>query len=166
MAMSHYLMALRAKVGHDLLTLAAAAVVILDEQNRLILAEDADTGLWTLPGGTIDPDEHPADAAVRECWEETGLLVKPIKLIGVFGGPEFRVKYPNGDVAYCTSLAFEARVVGGSHRPDGVEVLDFRYFTKAEFDHLSVTVPSRIIAAQAFNREAPPYFAPATWSPQ
>jgi 8-oxo-dGTP pyrophosphatase MutT (NUDIX family) len=52
-----------------------------------------DTGGWTLPGGAIDPNVHPADAAVRECLEETGLLVKPERLIGAFGGPEFLVRY-------------------------------------------------------------------------
>ena len=75
MPISPYLASVRAKVGHDLLTLTAASVSIFDGQGRLLLAEDADTGLWTLPGGAIDPDELPSDAAVRECFEETGLLV-------------------------------------------------------------------------------------------
>jgi len=30
-------------------------------------------GLWDIPGGTVEPGETPADAAVRECWEEAGL---------------------------------------------------------------------------------------------
>ncbi|GAA1243745.1 NUDIX hydrolase [Oryzihumus leptocrescens] len=30
-------------------------------------------GLWDVPGGTVEPGETPAEAAVRECWEEAGL---------------------------------------------------------------------------------------------
>jgi 8-oxo-dGTP pyrophosphatase MutT (NUDIX family) len=73
MPMSPHLLAVRAKVGHDLLTMTAASISVFDSSGRLLLREDAETGLWTLPGGAIDPNEHPADAAVRECFEETGL---------------------------------------------------------------------------------------------
>ncbi len=50
-------------------------------------------------GGAVDPGESPVDAAVREAWEETGLHVEITGIFGVFGGPDFRVSYPNGDVA-------------------------------------------------------------------
>ncbi|MBX9789413.1 MAG: (deoxy)nucleoside triphosphate pyrophosphohydrolase [Pirellulales bacterium] len=33
-------------------------------------------GYWEFPGGKIHADETPAAAAVRECWEETGLAVQ------------------------------------------------------------------------------------------
>ncbi|MGQ0683678.1 NUDIX domain-containing protein [Bradyrhizobium sp.] len=165
MPMSPYLVALRAKVGHDLLTLTTAAVSVFDAQERLLLAEEADTGFWTLPGGIIDPDEIPSDAAVRECWEETGLLVQPRKLIGVFGGDEFHITYRHGDVAYYTTIAFEACVIAGSHRPDGEEIKSLRYFTKNECEHLVLSPASQLIAARAFLRDAPTYFASPTWSP-
>jgi 8-oxo-dGTP pyrophosphatase MutT (NUDIX family) len=163
--MSRHLAAVRAKIGHDLLALAAASVSIFDAKGRLLLAEDADTNLWTVPGGAIDPDETPADAAVRECWEETGLMIELSKLVGVFGGAEFRVTYPNGDVTYYTTIAFEARVVGGSHRPDGVEVASLRYFTKAECSSIRMSAPGRVLAAHSFDRIASAYFAAATWLP-
>ena len=110
MPISSHLAAVRAKVGHDLLTITAASISVFDSSGRLLLGEDTGTGGWTLPGGAIDPNENPADAAVRECFEETGLLVKPERVVGVFGGPEFLVRYPNGDLTYYTTIAFEASV--------------------------------------------------------
>ena len=163
MPVSSYLAAIRAKVGHDLVALTAVSISIFDSNARLLLAEDADTGLWTLPGGAIDPDEVPSDAAVRECWEETGLFVEPIRLIGVFGGPQFHVVYPNADECYYTVIAFEARVISGSLRPDGSETLSLGYFTKEEFGKLNVSRSSRVIATQAFERCRDPYFSKPTW---
>jgi 8-oxo-dGTP pyrophosphatase MutT (NUDIX family) len=166
MPMSDHLAAVRAKIGHDLIATTAAAVSVFDQRGSLLLVQLADSGHWSLPGGAIDPDEAPADAAVRECWEETGLLVEPIGLIGVFGGPEFRVRYPNGDVTYYTTIAFAARVIGGSLQVDGDETVALRYWTKAECnDTASLTSSGRIIAAQSFEHAERPYFKPVTWSP-
>lgn len=33
-------------------------------------------GFWEFPGGKVQPAESPEQAAARECWEETGLLVE------------------------------------------------------------------------------------------
>ncbi len=165
MSISAHLKAVRDKVGHDLLTLTAASISVFDKSGRLLLGEDAETGLWTLPGGAIDPNEHPADAAVRECFEETGLLVKPERIVGVFGGPEFLIHYPNGDVTFYTTVAFEGSIVGGSLKADGVEISHLRYFTQAECDALALSPSSRVISRQAFSKNQLPYFAPARWRP-
>ena len=164
MPISSHLKAVRDKVGHDLLTLTAASISVFDSSGRLLLGEDAETGLWTLPGGAIDPNEHPADAAVRECFEETGLLVKLDGLIGVFGGPEFLVHYPNGDVTYYTTTAFRGSVVGSSHQPGDGELSVLRSFSRSECESLVMAPSSRVISNQAFAAADQPYFAPATWT--
>lgn len=158
--------AVRDKIGHDLFATTAVSISIFDEQNRLLLGRDAETGLWTLPGGAIDPNEHPADAAVRECFEETGLLTKPRRLIGVFGGPEFMILYPNGDLTYYTVVAFEAVIVGGTLAPDGDEIATLRFVDRAEWEQLSISPSSRIISRQAFAHDLAPYFTSASWQPE
>jgi ADP-ribose pyrophosphatase YjhB (NUDIX family) len=165
MPMSEYLRRLRDKVGNDLMVLPAVAVMVLDADRRLLLVRDAGTGLWATPGGAVDPDEDPADAAVREMWEETGLLVELTRVLGVYGGPEFRMTYPNGDVVSYCIVSFGAEIRGGAMRPDGVETLEVRWFSQAETEALDMGAWTRITIGDAF---APPdgaRFAAPSWQP-
>ncbi|HWO27621.1 MAG TPA: NUDIX domain-containing protein [Candidatus Acidoferrum sp.] len=164
MPSSPYVLALRDKIGHELLMLQSVSVMLFDE-GRLMLAQHRDTGLWVTIGGAIEPDESPADAAVRECWEETGLLVEPTEVLGVFGGPEFRIPYPNGDVASYTVTVFEVRRIEGKPRPDGVEVAALRFISRDEAAALPMSVGTRAIVTRAFERTLKPFFARPTWQP-
>jgi 8-oxo-dGTP pyrophosphatase MutT (NUDIX family) len=165
MPMSGYLEQLRKKVGHDLLLLPSAAVAIYDRQNGLVLCKHADKDIWVTPGGLIEPGEQPADAAVRETWEETGLMVEITGVLGVYGGPDLIVDYPNGDQAAYIGTIFRGRVVDGTMRPDGVEILDVRYFTQEQL----LRVPhSRWIDPcldLLFTTDAPPHFIRPSWKP-
>ena len=63
-----------------------ARVLLLDAQNRVFLLQthfDPEVQLpprWITPGGGIDPDETPRQAAARELFEETGLSVSEVDL--------------------------------------------------------------------------------------
>jgi 8-oxo-dGTP pyrophosphatase MutT (NUDIX family) len=164
MPISSYLKSVREKVGHDLLTMTAVSISIFDAEGQLLLGRDAEMDRWTLPGRGIDPIELPADAAVHECYEETGLLVRLDGLIGIFGGPEFLTHYPNGDVTYYTTAAFRGAIVGGAHRPVDGEFAELRYYSQSECGRLHMSPPSRIISRQAFASANQAYFAPASLS--
>jgi len=165
MPMSGYMRKLREKVGHDLLILPSAAVAIHDEQMRLLLCLHADKNIWVSPGGLIEPGEQPADAAIRETWEETGLIVELTGLLGVYGGPELVIDYPNGDKASYISTIFRGRIVGGRIRPDGDETLDVRYFTREELSRVDHAKWLDVALPVLFTREGPAHFAPASWKP-
>jgi 8-oxo-dGTP diphosphatase len=56
-----------------------------DADGRLLLIRrrnDPGRGLWSVPGGRVEPGESDAEAVVREMAEETGLVVEPGALIG------------------------------------------------------------------------------------
>ena len=65
----------------------------------------------------IEPGEAPADAVVREVREETGLVVRPRAIAGVFGGREFRYVYPNGDQVEFTIVVYRCEAIGTSNEP-------------------------------------------------
>lgn len=68
-----------------------AAAVLVEEGSRVLLvrrANDPFRGLWTLPAGFVNAGEDPAEAAARECLEETGLIVKVTRVYDVIAGRE------------------------------------------------------------------------------
>jgi len=72
MPMSQYVRDLRAKIGTTVLEIPTVAVLIFDEQQRVLLVRHVEGNDWTTPGGMIEPYELPSDAAVRECGRKRG----------------------------------------------------------------------------------------------
>jgi ADP-ribose pyrophosphatase YjhB (NUDIX family) len=120
-AISPYIRRLRQLVGHELLVLPSAGVLPRDGEGRILLVRLIDTGQWAVIGGAIEPDESPQQAAVREAEEEAGVAVALGPILGVIGGPQFRITYPNGDQTSYVSTLFDATVIGGTPTPDGDE---------------------------------------------
>lgn len=64
--------------------------VITDDSGRLLLilrGHDPGKGLWSIPGGRVEPGESDARAVVREIREETGLIVTCGSLLGAVERP-------------------------------------------------------------------------------
>lgn len=150
MPISPYLAKLRRRVGNELLVIPSVTIIAFDKARRVLLVQHSDVEAWVAPGGSIEPGEAPADAVVREMREETGLLVEPLRILGVYGGPEFRVTYRNGDQVEYVMTVFECQVVGGEMRADGVETLRARYVTRQELDELDLAEWARIVLSQVF----------------
>lgn len=146
MAISAYLKELRDKVGQRLLIMPGVAAVIRDATGRILLQKRTD-GLWSLPAGAIDPGEAPAQALVREVWEETGLRVRPRRLIGVFGGRAFRYTCPNGDEVENLSLLFDCEVVGGVLGGQDDETAELHFFVPEEMPQLPLDYPREVFAS-------------------
>lgn len=134
MPVSDHIKRVRSKLGHDLLLVPSVAVLPRDEQGRVLLVRIADTGKWATIGGAVEVDEDPRDAAVREAKEEAGVLVELGPILGVLGGPDYRITYPNGDQTAYVSIVYAATVVSGSPAPDGDETVETGWFTMAELE--------------------------------
>lgn len=124
-----YIQSLRQHIGHAPILMIGAAILISDEQNRLLLMKRSDSGCWGPPGGAVEPGEVVEKAAKREALEESGLQVGEMLLFGVFSGPELFYKYPNGDEVYNVTIAYLSREVSGEIHLNG-EHTEWRWFSK------------------------------------
>lgn len=165
MGISPYVRSLRERVGGARLLLPSVTALIYDSDRKLLLVRQRDGGVWSTPGGSMEFDETPADAVVREAWEETGLRVEPARVTGVYGGPEFVVRYPNGDESQYVMIVFQCAVRGGALRPDGDEITEARFWTADEAAAPPLSSWLRTMIGTFFARPASAGFAPARWTP-
>ena len=101
-----------------------AGAVVRDAAGRLLLirrGREPAAGLWSLPGGRIEPGESAAEAAAREVREETGLDVEVGRVLieAVIGDGLYRVR------------DFAATVTGGTLQA-GDDAVDVRWVDIAE----------------------------------
>ena len=158
MPISPYIARLRERIGTDLLLLPTVAVLPTDAQGRLLLVRDVASGRWMTIGGTIEPDEAPADAARREAKEEAGVTVVLTGLAAALGGPEYRVRYENGDEAACVAVVYDAVVAEGGPAPraDGDETSAVGWFTADEVRALDLGSLNRRLLEETFLRRGQP----------
>ncbi len=108
--------------------------VVTDGQGRLLMIKrghEPGAGLWSIPGGRIEPGETDAEALVREMLEETGLVVEVGSLIG-------SVQRPGLDDAVIDIRDYAATVVGGTLRP-GDDAADARWVDMQDLGSLEIT---------------------------
>lgn len=130
---------LRAVIGHDLLVLPSVSVLITDRARRLLLARHAGHhDGWGTPGGIVEPEESPADAAIREAREEMGVAIRLRGLLDVLGGPDFTVTYPNGDRVSYVTVVYQAEITDGIPVADLDELSDVAWFTPQELTGLAL----------------------------
>ncbi|TYS67933.1 NUDIX domain-containing protein [Sutcliffiella horikoshii] len=114
----------------------AVAVIIFDEQKRILLQKRADVGLWTIPAGHVEPGETVEEAAVREVYQDTGLVVDPYRLIGVYSDPESQTfEYPDGRLVQFVTSYFEAEITGGTTTKKDPSLIELEFFAPNKLPH-------------------------------
>jgi 8-oxo-dGTP diphosphatase len=125
MAISPYITRMRAHIGKDLLLLPGVSAVVRNGTGQVLLARRSDTGRWSLPAGVVDPGEQPAEAIVREVFEETGVHARIDRIGGVATHP---VVYPNGDACEYLNVWFRCTATGGEPRVNDDESTEVAWF--------------------------------------
>lgn len=141
MPMSSYYRNLRNKIGTDLIFSPSVAAVIRSDEGKVLFVQSAEDQLWSIPAGAIELGETPAQAVRREVWEETGLTVRPLKILGVVGGRDFRWTYPDGNQVEYLTVVFECQVERGELTAIDGESADFRYFDPSNLPKLQFPYP-------------------------
>ncbi|WP_336697450.1 NAD(+) diphosphatase [Curtobacterium sp. USHLN213] len=115
--------------GHEHFPRTDAAIIVgvTDADDRILLGSNAawDADRYSLLAGFVEPGESLEDAVRREVWEESGVRVEEPEYLGSQPWP-----FPAS-----LMLGFRARAVDGdptTARPDGVEILDVRWFSRDE----------------------------------
>ncbi|MBC8074661.1 MAG: NUDIX hydrolase [Chloroflexales bacterium] len=122
-----------------------AATMVIEHEGGIVLLRRAippDVGIWHLPIGHAEYGEHPADAALREAHEETGLeLADP-----VFLSWEHSPSYQDPTLFYVV-FGFTARVVGGVLRHDPMEASELAIVPLDALPPLKWTSQQRAVEA-------------------
>jgi 8-oxo-dGTP diphosphatase len=122
---------------------------VIVEESRIVLVKRAHpplAGEWSIPGGVLEVGELLREAAIREAMEETGLIVEPGEILGVFD----RVLRQGERVEYHYVLIdFLCRRVSGELRP-GSDAMQVRWFTKEEADSLKLSPDTAEVIRKGF----------------
>jgi ADP-ribose pyrophosphatase YjhB (NUDIX family) len=95
----------------------AGAVVVRD--GKVLLAKRAiepHKGAWDIPGGFLHHGEHPEEGIVRELREETGLEIRPVRLIGIYIDV-YGDEGPTDDPDAILNIYYEAEIISGDPAP-------------------------------------------------
>lgn len=103
----------------------AVAAIVGNERGEILLTRRADSGIWLYPVGWADIGYSPSEVAMKEAYEETGIVVQPRSLIGVLDG----LRLGFGGIALY-SLLFHCDMVGGDLRPHPLETSAVGFFAR------------------------------------
>jgi 8-oxo-dGTP diphosphatase len=97
----------------------SVAAVVTDAEDRVLVIKRRDNGAWQLPGGVLELDERIEDGVVREVLEETNVVIRPVRLTGVYKNMNLGV----------VALVMRADIVSGQPQPTA-EASEVDWWTK------------------------------------
>ena len=119
-----------------------AAAMVVEVDGGIVLGRRAiepGYGLWCLPGGFVNDDEDPVDAAIRECKEEIGAAVEATELIGVY-------HVAKTTASSIVGIAYRGRLADGQKLVPGSEMLEVRVFDRDSLPPIAFSSHQAIVA--------------------
>jgi ADP-ribose pyrophosphatase YjhB (NUDIX family) len=115
--------------------------LLLNTENKILLAKESADGKWSLPGGWADIGYSATEVIIKEFKEETGLDVVPERLLAVFD----KKMHPHPPQPfYVYKMVFYCKAVSTTLNK-GFDVLDVKYF---DMDNLPELSEDRILKSQ------------------
>jgi ADP-ribose pyrophosphatase YjhB (NUDIX family) len=114
-----------------------SAVIFDDSKNKILLTKREDNDQWCLPSGRVEPGESVSEACKREIFEETGLKIEILRLVGIYSNPNQLVEYKDGNKIQLIALCFEVKIIEGELIVSD-ETTDFGYFTEKEIEKMDI----------------------------
>jgi len=125
---------------------------IILKRNRVLLVERARTplrGYWSLPGGVLETGERLEDGVRREVLEETGLFVKPLRVVEIF---ERIMRDAKGRVEYHYVLIdYLCRAAGGMLKAQD-DVSRAEWVPRTELHRYRITEGTLPVIEKAFRK--------------
>ena len=124
------------------MTILATAAAVRNQEEKLLLVQEGKEhvkGLWDFPGGKLEGDENLKDGVRREVLEETGYIVEPEELIGIY--LEKSARTGENVVVFL----YNSEIVGeGERNPDTEdEILDTQFYSLGDAKKLSLRKRNR-----------------------
>lgn len=130
------------------------ATVYVIENQKVLLIFHRKLGKWLPPGGHVDPNELPSDAAIREAREETGLEVELIAQENIWIDRPNAKSFPRPFMCLLEEiparptepahqhidLVYRGRTVGGQIVENGEEIDGLRWFSLEEMESLQTDI--------------------------
>jgi ADP-ribose pyrophosphatase YjhB (NUDIX family) len=101
----------------------AVGAVVGNERGEILLVKRAESGVWLYPTGWADIGYSPAEVAVKEVAEETGILCEPVRVLAVIDG--MRLGFTRFGMYM---VVFHCRALGGRLTPHPLETADVGWF--------------------------------------
>lgn len=121
----------------------AVTAVVVDGE-RILLQHRVDNDLWAMPGGALEIGETPAAAAVREAFEETGIEIRVLGLVGIYSDPGHLIAYDDGEVRQQFSICFRAEPIGGELKAQQSEAKRVEWVAATDLSRLRMHPAQRI----------------------
>lgn len=133
----------------------SVVAIVRDDHGRILMIHKTDNDKWALPGGGHEIGESISETVVREVKEETGYDVEVVGLSGTYTNPRHLMAYDDGEVRQQFSIAFRAKLIGGSAQTSS-ESRQVRWVSPQELADLDIHPSMRLRIEHALSdREAP-----------
>ena len=153
--MNDFISLIRQSIGHQKLIHPGARIIVENDNNEFLIVQRSDNGKFGIPAGSLEENETIEECILREVYEETGIRVKTLDVIGISTNPELEtVTYSNGDVVQYFTIEFYSNNWEGTISvKDQDEIRNARFVTADLIESLPKNEKSAFESLHYFRKE-------------